>query len=75
MKTKIIACIFCAFVLTGCMNTESQQIHELKQKYPTCEIRKIPNPSNVDEWLIKTPDNKILYVYFSFSEIVEHQVY
>lgn len=64
-------------LLTGCkLKLESTKIKELENAYPDCEIRKIPDPSNYDTWLVKTPSNKIIYVYFDLvNNIVSHSMY
>jgi hypothetical protein len=51
-------------LLTGCIKTESTQIKDIEEAFPDCEIRKIPNTSTYHQWLVKTPANKIIYVYF-----------
>ena len=43
---------------------ESTQVKDIEKTFPDCEIRKIPNDSMRNQWLVKTPANKIIYVYF-----------
>ena len=66
MKNKLVY-IAALVLFTGCLKFESTQVKEIQQAFPNCEIKKIPNTSGESEWLVKTPENKIIYVYFDFG--------
>ena len=51
-------------LLTGCFKFTSTQVKEVENKFPNCDVRKIPQDQTINQWLVKTPDNKIFYVYF-----------
>jgi len=53
--------------LTGCVKSEYTQLADIEAAFPNCEIRKIPNNSGKTEWLVKTPANKIIFIYFDYS--------
>lgn len=73
---KLLFGIFVAIACTGCIKSEAEYITELKTKFPNCEIRKIPNPNHSNEWLIKTPDNKIIYVYIgSMNDLLDYSMF
>lgn len=48
--------------MVGC-KTKSKQLKDIEKEFPNCEIRKVPNHNMYDQWLVKTPSNKIIYVY------------
>ena len=57
---KLLFVILVAIACTGCVKREAEIIAEFKTKFPDSEIRKIPNPHHIDQWLVKTPDNKMM---------------
>lgn len=62
---NIVVYIAAIVLFTGCMSKmKSTQVKEIQEAFPNCEIRKIPNESMGDQWLVKTPTDKIIYVYF-----------
>jgi hypothetical protein len=61
---NIVVYIAAIVLFTGCIKMESTQVKEIQEAFPNCEIRKIPMESVCDQWLVKTSENKIFYVYF-----------
>ena len=64
---NIFVYIAAIVLFTGCIKMESTQVKEIQEAFPNCEIRKIPNESARDQWLVKTPTDKIIYVHFDFG--------
>lgn len=74
---KLLFVILVAIACTGCVKREIEIIAELKTKFPDSEIRKIPNPRHINQWLVKTPDNKIIYVYVNqmYNDLIEYPIF
>ena len=74
---NLLFVILVAIACTGCVKREAEIITELKTKFPDSEIRKIPNPNHIDQWLVKTPDNKIIYVYLNrmYNDLIEYPMF
>lgn len=64
---NIVVYITAIVLFTGCIKTESTQLKDIQEAFPNCEIRKIPNESMSDQWLVKTSTDKVLYVYFDIG--------
>jgi hypothetical protein len=65
---NIFVYIAAIVLFTGCTKMESTQVKEIQEAFPNCEIRKIPNESGRDQWLVKTPTDKIIYIYFDGTQ-------
>jgi hypothetical protein len=76
MKTKIISFIVGVIILTGC-KSDHTQISEIQNKFPNCEIRQLQrNDAGNLQWVIKTPDNKYIYVYFDeMCNLTSYQIF
>lgn len=73
---KLLFVILVAIACTGCTKSENEFIAEIKNKFPNSEIRKIPNPNHSNQWLVKTSDDKIIYVYInSMFDLVDYSMF
>lgn len=72
---KIYILLLLTVCCLGC-KTDSEIATALKEKFPNCEIRSIPNPNSHDTWLIKTPENKIIYIRLDITQdFVEQEMF
>lgn len=73
---KLLFVILVAIACTGCTKSEIECIAEIENKFPNSEIRKIPNPNHSKQWLVKTSDDKIIYVYVnSMFDLVDYSMF
>jgi len=73
---KLLFVFLVAIACTGCIKTESEMIADIKNKFPDAEIRKIPTTDTQDHWIIKTHDNKIVYItYDACNNLVEYSMF
>lgn len=75
MKKLYILLLLLPMCCIGC-KSDAKIATELKERFPNCEIRAIPDPNTYDMWLIKTPENKILYIRLDGNQdFVEHEMF
>ena len=87
MNRKIIASIIAAFVLTGCSDPISTRYlstpeldSEIRNKYTNCIVTKlavvgIDSDSYYPKWLVKTPDNNIIFIQRHSEGLIEQRIF
>jgi hypothetical protein len=86
MKTKILACIAIAVVMTGCEREKYMSPMDcdivIREKYTNCSITRLTIPEQEPDrdsyhpkWLVKTPENNIIFIQRYNDELIEQNIF
>lgn len=83
MKSKIIACIVATIILTGCDEKRYLSVpecdSEIRNKYANSFVTKLAvvgdNYDYYPKWLVKTPENNIIFIQRYDGELIEQKIY
>ena len=83
MKSKILACIVFAFVVTGCDEKRYLSVpecdSEIRNKYTNSFVTKLATVGDDNnyypKWLVKTPDNNIIFIQRDNGNLLEQKIF